>query len=455
MSLPDSQAEILADASTEDLNPFHIARQQFDTAIRYLPDLQHGLVEFLIRPDRLITVEFPIETDDGRVQNFVGHRVLHSKVRGPGKGGIRYHPDVTPDEVRALAAWMTWKTAVVDVPFGGAKGGVACDPKTLSKRDVRKITRRFVSQLGDNIGPHTDIPAPDVNTGAETMAWVYDTYDMMHPGRNNLPVVTGKPVDIGGSHGRREATARGLQVVAETAFEKGVVDDLSTLSEADVVIQGYGNAGSLSAAFLHDAGASIVAVSDSQGGIHDPTGLDPDAVLRHKQETGSVVGFAGAEDLSNEELLDLPCDLLIPAALENQIRADNAPQIQARVVIEAANGPTTPAADRILTERGIPVVPDILANAGGVTVSYFEWVQNIENEQWDAETVSRKLRDKMRRAADDVIETQREVNESLPEIRRAQPADAGELGPVDLRTAASILAIRRIARVALQRGIWP
>ena len=455
MSLPDSQAEILADASTEDLNPFHIARQQFDTAIRYLPDLQHGLVEFLIRPDRLITVEFPIETDDGRVQNFVGHRVLHSKVRGPGKGGIRYHPDVTPDEVRALAAWMTWKTAVVDVPFGGAKGGVACDPKTLSKRDVRKITRRFVSQLGDNIGPHTDIPAPDVNTGAETMAWVYDTYDMMHPGRNNLPVVTGKPVDIGGSHGRREATARGLQVVAETAFEKGVVDDLSTLSEADVVIQGYGNAGSLSAAFLHDAGASIVAVSDSQGGIHDPTGLDPDAVLRHKQETGSVVGFAGAEDLSNEELLELPCDLLIPAALENQIRADNAPQIQARVVIEAANGPTTPAADRILAERGIPVVPDVLANAGGVTVSYFEWVQNIENEQWGAETVSRKLRDKMRRAADDVIETQREVNDSLPEIRRAQPADAGELGPVDLRTAASILAIRRVARVALQRGIWP
>ena len=455
MSLPDSQAEILADASTEDLNPFHIARQQFDTAIRYLPDLQHGLVEFLIRPDRLITVEFPIETDDGRVQNFVGHRVLHSKVRGPGKGGIRYHPDVTPDEVRALAAWMTWKTAVVDVPFGGAKGGVACDPKTLSKRDVRKITRRFVSQLGDNIGPHTDIPAPDVNTGAETMAWVYDTYDMMHPGRNNLPVVTGKPVDIGGSHGRREATARGLQVVAETALKKDLVGDLSSLDEAEVVIQGYGNAGSLSAAFLHEAGASIVAVSDSQGGIHDPTGLDPDAVLRHKQETGSVVGFAGAEDLSNEALLELPCDLLIPAALENQIRADNAPQIQARVVIEAANGPTTPAADRILAERGIPVVPDILANAGGVTVSYFEWVQNIENEQWDAETVSRKLTDKMRRAAADVIETQREVNESLPEIRRAQPADAGELDPVDLRTAASILAIRRIARVALQRGIWP
>jgi len=455
MSVTDPQAELRADASTEDLNPFHIARQQFDTAIRYLPDLQEGLVEFLIRPDRLITVEFPIETDDGTVRNFVGHRVLHSKVRGPGKGGIRYHPEVTPDEVRALAAWMTWKTAVVDVPFGGAKGGVACDPKALSKGDVRKITRRFVSQLGDNIGPHTDIPAPDVNTGAETMAWVYDTYDMMHPGRNNLPVVTGKPVDIGGSYGRREATARGLQVVTETALQKGLVDDLASVEGAEVVIQGFGNAGALTATFLHDAGASILAVSDSRGGIHNPKGLAPRAVLRHKQKTGSVVGFDDAENLSNEELLERPCDILIPAALENQIRTDNAPNIQARVVIEAANGPTTPGADRILRERGIPVVPDILANAGGVTVSYFEWVQNIENEQWDAETVNKKLDEKMRRAAADVIETKREVNGSLADIGPAHTDGGGELEPVDLRTAAAVLAIRRVAHVALKRGIWP
>jgi glutamate dehydrogenase (NAD(P)+) len=464
MSSSNPEAEPHAAPPAEDLNPFHIARQQFETAVRYLPDLQDGLVEFLIRPDRLVTVEFPIETDDG-VRNFVGHRVLHSKVRGPGKGGIRYHPDVTPDEVRALAAWMTWKTAVVDVPFGGAKGGVACDPKALSKRDVRKITRRFVSQLGDAIGPHTDIPAPDVNTGAETMAWVYDTYDMMHPGRNNLPVVTGKPVELGGSYGRREATARGLRVVAETALEKGLVGGLSSLEEADVVIQGYGNAGALSAAFLHDAGASILAVSDSQGGVYHPEGLDPRAVSRHKRDTGSVVGFDDARSLSNDDLLELSCDVLIPAALENQIRADNAPQIQARVVIEAANGPTTPDADRILQERGIPVVPDILANAGGVTVSYFEWVQNIENEQWEAETVHRKLEDKMRRATADVIDTRREINASLPELRRASTEhagkrdagrpDAGTLDPVDLRTAASILAIRRVAHVARQRGIWP
>ena len=331
--------DVLSDVPTEDLNPFHIARQQFETAIQYLPQLQEGLVEFLIRPDRVITVEFPIEMDDGTVRNFVGHRVLHNRVRGPGKGGIRYHPDVTRDEVRALSAWMTWKTAVVDVPFGGAKGGVACNPKSLSKSDVRKITRRFVSQLGDNIGPHTDIPAPDVNTGAETMAWVYDTYDMMHPGRNNLPVVTGKPVDMGGSHGRREATARGLLFVTETALKKGVVDDLGSVADAKVIIQGFGNAGSLAAQFIAEAGATVVGVSDSQGGVYAPDGLDPAAAMQHKADTGTVVGLEGAEEVSNEELLQRPCDVLIPAALENQIRADNADQIRARVVVEAANGP--------------------------------------------------------------------------------------------------------------------
>ena len=461
MSATDAPAEVLADTPPEDLNPFHIARQQFDTAIRYLPDLQEGLVEFLIRPDRVITVEFPIEMDDGSVRNFVGHRVLHNRVRGPGKGGIRYHPDVTPDEVRALAAWMTWKTAVVDVPFGGAKGGVVCDPKALSKSDVRKVTRRYVSQLGDNIGPHTDIPAPDVNTGAETMAWVYDTYDMMHPGRNNLPVVTGKPVDIGGSHGRREATARGLLFVTKTALQKEIVDGLDGVEGARVAIQGFGNAGSLAAQFFHDAGAVIVGVSDSQGGAHNPDGIDPEAALRHKKETGSVVGLAGTREISNAELLALDCDLLIPAALENQIRADNAGQIQARVVVEAANGPTTPQADQILSDRGIPVLPDILANAGGVTVSYFEWVQNIENEQWDVETVTRKLRSKMERATADVIETQRETNGSLDEIarRRGEAHDGANgrstLTAVDLRTAACILAVRRVAGVALKRGIWP
>jgi len=453
----DAQARQRTDAGSEDLNPFHIARQQVEQATRYLPDLNSGLIEFLIRPGRVITVEFPIQMDDGSVRSFVGHRVLHSHMRGPGKGGIRYHPDVTPDEVRALASWMTWKSAVVDVPFGGAKGGVACTPKALSKSELRKITRRFIAELGDNIGPHTDVPAPDVNTDEETMAWVYDTYDMMHPGQNNFPVVTGKPVDMSGSYGRREATARGLLFATRIAIERGVVDGLEDLTGASVAIQGYGNAGSITAQFFDAAGATVVAVSDSQGGVHAPDGLDPDAALAHKSETGSVVGLAGTEPITNETLLELPCDLLIPAALENQIRSDNAPNVRARFIVEAANGPTTPAADRILAERGIPVLPDILANAGGVTVSYFEWVQNIENEQWDLEVVNEKLRTKMERATHAVIDRQAETNSALDEIAQNRsngtPSDAPD--PIDLRTAALVEAVGRVADVAKKRGIWP
>ncbi len=426
-----------ADTTPEDLNPFHIARQQARQAIRHMPDLSEGLIEFLIRPGRIITVEFPIVMGDGSVRTFVGHRVLHSHVRGPGKGGIRYHPDVTPDEVRALASWMTWKCAVVNVPFGGAKGGVVCTPKRLSRRELRRITRRYIAALGDNIGPHTDVPAPDVNTGAETMAWVYDTYDMMHPGQNNFPVVTGKPVDMGGSRGRTEATARGLLLATRTALDRGLVDGLGDVSGATVAIQGYGNAGAIAARLFAEAGATIIAVSDSQGGIHATEGLDPEAVRAHKTETGSVVDVPGTEPLSNDALLELPCDILIPAALENQIRGDNAPDVQARLIAEAANGPTTPAADRILFDRGIPVLPDILANAGGVTVSYFEWVQNIENEQWDLEVVNDKLRTTMERATEAVLDT--------------QAAHAG----IDLRTAALIQAIGRVAGVARKRGIWP
>jgi glutamate dehydrogenase (NAD(P)+) len=451
-TVSDAPARRLADAATEDLNPFHIARQQVEQAIQYVPDLNPGLIEFLIRPGRVITVEFPIEMDDGSVQSFVGHRVLHNKVRGPGKGGIRYHPNVSPDEVRALASWMTWKSAVVNIPFGGAKGGVECNPKELSKTELRKITRRYIAELGDNIGPHTDIPAPDVNTDEETMAWVYDTYDMMHPGKNNLPVVTGKPVDMGGSHGRREATARGLLFATNTAIEHGVVDGLDDLADATVVIQGYGNAGSIAARLFDAAGATVVAVSDSQGGVHDPDGLAPDAVLAHKQATGSVVGASGTETITNETLLELPCDVLIPAALENQLRADNAPDVRARFIVEAANGPTTPAADRILFARGIPVLPDVLANAGGVTVSYFEWVQNIENEQWDLDVVHDKLRTRMERATAAVLHTQQETNAALDDLAQ-NPGDA--LDPVDLRTAALVEAVGRVAGVAKKRGIWP
>jgi glutamate dehydrogenase (NAD(P)+) len=430
--------------AAEDLNPFHIAMAQFDSAVRYLPDLDSGMVEFLKRPDRLITVEFPIETQGGEVQNFVGYRAIHNSVRGPGKGGIRYHPDVTADEVLALASWMTWKCAVLDVPFGGAKGGVVCNPKE-------------------------DIPAPDVNTNAETMAWIYDTYQMMHPGENNLPVVTGKPVDIGGSLGRKEATARGSLFCTQRALERGVVEGLESLKDATVAIQGYGNAGAIAADEFANAGARITAVSDSRGGIFAVDGLDHKAALEHKRRTGSVVGLPHTTTVSNAELLAVPCDILIPAALENEIRMDNAGDVRASVVVEAANGPTTPGADRILFEQGIQVLPDILANAGGVTVSYFEWVQNIENEQWDLETVNQKLLRKMNLATDAVIDMQREINDSLEELeaeRKRQNGGRGEpleqnggrgepLEPVNLRMAAYILAVRRVARVTAARGIWP
>jgi glutamate dehydrogenase (NAD(P)+) len=430
--------------TSEDLNPFHITGQQFDRAIAYMPHLKRGLIDYFKHPARTVIVEFPIEMDDGTVRTFTGYRVLHSQVRGPGKGGIRYHPNVNLDEVRALSSWMTWKCAVIDVPFGGAKGGVAFNPKEHSETVVRKITRRYISELGDLIGPYTDIPAPDVYTDARTMAWVYDTYSMMHPGRNSLGVVTGKPLDIGGSFGRDEATARGCLFAAERALVRGVVNERDGVDGAKVAIQGFGNAGSHAARLFHAAGAIIIAVSDSQGGVINEEGLDLAAIRAHKAKSGSVVGATNTRTISNDNLLALECDILIPAALENQIRADNAALVRARLICEAANGPTTPAADRILQERGIPVLPDILANSGGVCVSYFEWVQNNENEQWDLEEVNHKLRTKMERAADTVIEKQLAVNRSQHEA-----------GPIDLRTAALIVAIDRVAEVALKRGIWP
>ncbi len=445
-------------AGVEDLNPFHIAQQQFDTASRYIPDLKAGLIEFLKRPDRMITVEFPIETEDGVVKNFVGYRCVHSRVRGPGKGGIRYHPDVTADEVRALASWMTWKCAVLDVPFGGAKGGIICNPKQRTRDDLRKITRRFIAELGDTIGPYTDVPAPDVNTNSETMAWIYDTYDMMHKGQNNLGVVTGKPVNMGGSLGRNEATSRGCLFCTQQALARGIVPGLDSVDGATVVVQGYGNAGAIAAQLYAEQGSKIIAVSDSRGGIHNPDGLDPDDVLAHKKKTGSVLGYPGAKEVTNEELLTIPCDILIPAALENVIRGDNAHEIQAKVIVEAANGPTTPAADKILSERGIIVLPDILANAGGVTVSYFEWVQNNENEQWEEDEVNGKMKTKMIRSTDAVIDMQKKINDSLADIQAARNKrglDGEPLKPVNLRMAAYVLAISRVAEITLERGIWP
>ena len=427
---------------TEDLNPYNIAQEQFDQAADHVADLPDGLRMLMRGCSRLLKVEFPVECDDGTVRTFAGYRALHSRVRGPGKGGIRYHPDVNADEVRALASWMTWKCAVADIPFGGAKGGIICDPKKLSRNELRRVTRRFIVELGESIGPHTDIPAPDVNTSAETMAWIYDTYDMMHPGKNNLPVVTGKPIHMGGSLGRNEATARGCLFVTRRAIEQGAVPGLDSLKGARVVIQGYGNAGSIAATLFREAGATIVGVSDSTGAIHAEEGLDPESVLLHKKQSGSVVGMPGTMNISNGELLHLPCDVLIPAAFENQIRADNVAGVQAKVIAEAANGPTTPAADRALFERGIPVLPDILTNSGGVTVSYFEWVQNIENEHWSEDEVNEKLRAKMEDATDAVLQMQLEIRD-----RRG--------ASVDLRTSAFALAIKRVANVAMPRGIWP
>jgi glutamate dehydrogenase/leucine dehydrogenase len=445
-------------APNEELNPFVIAQRQCDNAARYLPTLEPGLFEFLKRPDKLITVEFPVPTSSGEVRNFVGYRCVHNRIRGPGKGGIRYHPDVTADEVRALASWMTWKCAVVDIPYGGAKGGVVCDPKKLSDEDLVHITRRYTAELGDNIGPYTDVPAPDVNTNAHIMAIIYDTYEMMHRGQNNLGVVTGKPVHIGGSLGRNEATSRGGLFVTSRALELGLLEGAETLKGLTVAIQGFGNVGGIAATLFHEAGAKIVAVSDSRGGIRCPDGLDPAVVHAHKKKTGSVVDMAGCENCTNEDVLETKCDILIPAALENQLRADNAGRVNARLIVELANGPTTPEADVIFREKGIPVVPDILANAGGVTVSYFEWVQNNKNEQWDEDEVNTRLERVMRRATDGVINKQHEVNSSLEALttKRAELGRNGDpLEAIDLRTAAFVVAVERVARVCLDRGIWP
>ena len=440
--------------SAEDLNPFHVARRQFDRAMPYLAGMKKGLIEFLKTPIRTVTLSFPIEMDDGSVETFVGHRVLHSHVRGPGKGGIRFHPNVTRDEIRALATWMTWKCALIDVPFGGAKGGVACDTKTLPEAVLRRITRRFISDLGDDIGPNTDIPAPDMYTNAQTMAWIYDTYHTMHPGRNNLPVVTGKPVDLGGSLGRQEATARGCLYATQRMLSHEIVPELSTLAGARVVVQGFGNAGSIAARLFREAGARVIAVSDSQGGIVCENGLDVDAVIRFKGEHGTVVGTPGTTTVTNSELLQLDCDVLIPAAMENQICRDSAGGVRAKVVVEAANGPTTPDADDMLADAGIAVVPDILANAGGVCVSYFEWVQNLQNQQWDEDEVNEQLLQKMNRAVDAVVRRWRELQAiSVSDTPKAETG-AGVQNP-DLRTAALVLAAERVATVALERGIWP
>ena len=448
-----------ADSAFADLDPLGIARTQFRRARAHISDLKNGLVEFFEVPKRTISVCFPVEMEDGSVRTFQGFRVLHNQALGPGKGGIRYHPDVTEREVAALAALMTWKCALMDLPFGGAKGGVICDSKSLSETDLRRITRRFIHDLGDNIGPHTDIPAPDLYTNEQTMAWIYDTYDLLHPGHNNRPVVTGKPVTIGGSLGRLEATGLGCFFATQRFIEISPLPGLADLKGATVVIQGFGNVGAVAAHSFAEAGAVVLAVSDTQGGVFNETGLDLSTVVEHKAIHGTVVGTPGTRTVTNEELLLLKCDILIPAAIGDQIHRGNADDISAKLVVEAANRPITPAADEILARNGITVLPDILANAGGVTVSYLEWVQNTENQDWSLERVNAELRRKVFNAVDAVVDRWHSLSLPKDPAFDAQPEDTQDPSPPvisnDLRTAALVLAIRRVADVTLQRGIWP
>lgn len=434
----------MREATREEADLYRVSQHQFDRALNWADDLKKGMVDAFRTPQRTIHVHFPVYMDDGTVRMFHGFRVLHNRARGPGKGGIRYHPAVSEHEVAALAAFMTWKTAIADLPFGGAKGGVICNPKELSRPELRRITRRFVIALNDMIGPHTDIPAPDVYTNQETMAWIYDTFDTMHPGRNNRAAVTGKPIELGGSLGRDEATARGCLYATRQLLKRGIVTDLDSVEGASVAIQGCGNAGGTAMRLYHEAGAKIIAISDSSGGIYAADGLDPAEVLEHKIRTGHVSGVAATKAISNDELLTTACDILIPAALETQLREDNAGEVKAKLVVEAANGPTTPRGDSILEAKGIVLLPDIVANAGGVVVSYFEWVQNLENRQWDLDHVNERLERRMVRAVDTVVDQWKSIctDEKPPH------------GKPTLRDAALVTAIRRVATVTMQRDIW-
>jgi len=410
------------------LNPFEISQRQLDKAAAKL-GLDPQVHELLREPMRTLEVHFPVRMDDGRVRTFNGFRVQYNDARGPTKGGLRFHPDETIDTVKALAAWMTWKTAVVDIPYGGGKGGVVCNPKELSQTELERIARGFVRAVGRFIGPEIDIPAPDVYTNPQTMAWMMDEYAAI-VGHNAPGVITGKPIPLGGSLGRGDATARGTVYCVIEAAERLGID----LEGATVAIQGYGNAGYFAAQLMKElAGSVIVAVTDSRGGVHDPSGIDPEAANAHKRETGSVAGLNGLPPITNEEILEIDVDILIPAAIENVVTEANAGDVKARIIAEAANGPTTPEADEILHKEGKYVIPDFLCNAGGVTVSYFEWVQNIGSFYWTIDEVHRRLREKMVKAFDDVHSM-------------AQQAD------VDNRTAAYMVSVQRVAEAIRLRG---
>lgn len=409
---------------------FRVAVEQFEIAADVV-GLDDAMRRILSQCQTELTVNFPVEMDDGSVQVFTGHRIQHNSGPGPTKGGIRYHELVTVSEVKALAMWMTWKCAVVGLPFGGAKGGVRVNPKLLSQNELQNLTRRYTVEISGMIGPTKDIPAPDVNTNPQVMAWIMDTYSM-NVGYSVPGVVTGKPLVLGGSEGRAEATGRGCVFAIQEAAPVAGVD----IGLSRTVVQGFGNAGEVAARLMAENGSSVVGVSDSRGGIHNPKGLDLSAVRAHKARTGSVVGFAGADTVTNAELLELDCEILIPAAMERQIDSHNAPKVRARLIAEAANGPTSPEADAILRDRGVFLLPDIFANAGGVTVSYFEWVQALQAFPWTAEEVNERLKQIMARSFASVHETSQRHG-------------------VHMRTAALVKAIDRVAEFTRLRGIYP
>jgi glutamate dehydrogenase (NAD(P)+) len=407
-----------------------VAQEQLRLAAEKL-ELDPGIYEILRKPKRSIMVSVTIKMDDCTIGVFNGCRVQHWDVKGPFKGGIRYHPDVTLDDVTALAMWMTWKCAIADLPYGGAKGGISCNPKEMSQGELERLTRRYVSLIFDYLGPHRDIPAPDVYTDEQTMAWVMDTYSQLK-GYSVPESVTGKPVEIGGSEGRVCATSLGLALCTKEAAK---ILKLS-LKNATVAVQGYGHVGYNAANIMHSLGCKVVAVSDSSGGIYCPDGLAPSEVYAHKKKTGSVINYKNCTNITNEELLQTKCDILVPAALQNQITKNNADKIKAKIVAEGANGPTTPEADKALYEKGTCVIPDILANSGGVTVSYFEWVQNLTREHWTLKEVNQKLENKITKSFYDVYKLSKKEES-------------------DMRTAALILGVGRVAHAIRTLGLWP
>jgi glutamate dehydrogenase/leucine dehydrogenase len=415
----------------EKINPFEVALKQLEEASKIL-NLEKGMLEILSNPKRILTVSIPTRMDDGTIKVFTGFRSQHNDARGPHKGGIRYHPDVTLDEVKALSMWMTWKCAIANIPYGGGKGGIICNPKQMSENELERMTRRFAYLIADIIGPYKDIPAPDVYTGGKEMAWIMDTYSALKGNYVQPEVITGKPLAIGGSLGRTEATGRGLAYTVREAAKKRNMD----MKQATFVVQGFGNAGQFSSKLVEEQGAKMIAASDSQGAIINTNGISVDELMKFKIETGSIVGFGDAKSITNDELLETECTILIPAALENQITKNNVDKIKTQIIAEAANGPTTPEADDILYKKNILVIPDVLANGGGVTVSYFEWLQNLRREYWTEEEVNNRLDMNITKSFFDVYDTHEKYK-------------------VDMRKAATLLAVQRVVEAINIRGLWP